>query len=445
MGSVRFSIAGLMGIVLVAAIGLAALHSSSETWAGVVLLVTLGAIGIALVGAFCRSGSARGGWIGFAVFGWIYLSAAFWPNIRWPNLPTQNLLELLAPWIGGTNAPFSGFFRAANGGMIGPGGGGAGGGGITVVWFFEIGHCLLALLAASLGALLGNRLFSAALDQSETIAAGPETAAFARPRNRWVVPLVLATSVLVLVAMIASAGAVLPPVLWAGSTFVLTWILIGLAALGALFGRGRDRKRWLGASMFGAGFLVVAFGYCCRERWEGSPVVDLLNEIRPWFPAFADGARADSESVLALNAHIHAVMNQPMPMHFSDETPLEDVVTYVRGATAHLDGKGIPIYVDPIGLNEADKTMVSTVRNIDLDGVPLQTSLRACLAQLDLAYLVRGGMLVITSQESAEGNLISASEDPFQLVGHCALALIAAGIGGLLAPLVCNRARKPGA
>ena len=35
MRSVRFSIAGLMGVVLFTAIGLAALRSSSETWAGV--------------------------------------------------------------------------------------------------------------------------------------------------------------------------------------------------------------------------------------------------------------------------------------------------------------------------------------------------------------------------------------------------------------------------
>ena len=36
---------------------------------------------------------------------------------------------------------------------------------------------------------------------------------------------------------------------------------------------------------------------------------------------------------------------------------------------------GIPIYVDPIGLQEAEKSMTSTVRNMDLEGVPLKITL----------------------------------------------------------------------
>ena len=57
MRAVRFSIAGLMGVVLVAAIGLAALRSQSQIWAGVLLLATLAAFCVALVGAFCRRGA----------------------------------------------------------------------------------------------------------------------------------------------------------------------------------------------------------------------------------------------------------------------------------------------------------------------------------------------------------------------------------------------------
>ena len=87
-------------------------------------------------------------------------------------------------------------------------------------------------------------------------------------------------------------------------------------------------------------------------------------------------------------------------MHFYEETPLEDVVKIIQNATVGADGKGIPIYVDPIGLSEADKTMTSTIRNIELDGVPLRVSLALCLKQLDLAYSVRDGYLLITSEES---------------------------------------------
>jgi hypothetical protein len=422
MRPVRLSIAGLMGIVLVTGIGLAALHSASVIWSGVLLLGTLGALGIALVGAFCGSGSARGGWIGFAVFGWIYLSTAFCANDRWPKLPTQSLLELLARWIGANSGKFPAFaggFGARMGGMGGGGMGGIGGGGGSaggddIGWFFQIGHCLLALLAASLGALLGNRLFAAALDKSETSTAGAETAAISRPQNSWVVPLLVATSVLVLVAVITSAGTVFPPGIWAGSTFLLTWLVIGVSALGALVSRATNRVACLGATLFGAGFMVLAFYHVC-ERWPGPPTGDLLNEIRPWLPAFANGRLADPESVTAANARIHEALGKGVPMHFLEATPLENVLESIKKATTGADGKAIPIYVDPVGLMEAEKTMTSTVANIDLDGVPLRTSLRVCLAQLDLAYRVEGGLLRITSQTSEDNALLATSEDAFRL------------------------------
>jgi hypothetical protein len=102
------------------------------------------------------------------------------------------------------------------------------------------------------------------------------------------------------------------------------------------------------------------------------------------------------------------------------------------------ESKGIPIYVDPIGLAEAEKTMGS-VAQIDLDGVPLKTSLHLYLAQLDLAYSIRNGVLVITSVESAR---TPAYVDPFLTAGHCLLALLAAGLGAILAPLVPHTRRE---
>ncbi len=55
-------------------------------------------------------------------------------------------------------------------------------------------------------------------------------------------------------------------------------------------------------------------------------------------------------------------------------------------------------------------------------------------------------MLVITGAESDApfhdfSVFPAVDQDPFLVVGHCLLALVAAGIGGLLAPLVCGRRR----
>jgi len=299
------------------------------------------------------------------------------------------------------------------------------------------------LLAACLGALLGNRLFGAAMDKSERTTDASPAALEARPRKRWVVPLVLVLSCLVLVVAIACAGAILPAGLWAGSSFLLTWGLIGLVALGALIGRARRREAWLGATLFGAGFMILAFGRFAYDPWPRLPTVEFLDEIRPWLPAVANGLRTGPGSTTAANARIHEALKQHVPMHVREEIPLEDVLESIQKAMRDADGKGIPIYVDPIGLQEADKTMTSTVRNINVDGVPLRTSLRLCLAQLDLAYRVQDGLLLITSEESQDTSLRAAAADAFQVVGHCILALIAAAFGGLVAPFVCALARKP--
>ena len=162
--------------------------------------------------------------------------------------------------------------------------------------------------------------------------------------------LCLLVSGVALIIVIASGGAILKPGLWAGATFILTWLLIGLLALGALIGRATPREAWLGATFFGAGFMILALARAIYQPWAGPPTVDLLNEIRPWLPAFANGRRADANSTTAANARIHEALECRVPMHFVEETPLEDVLNAIKNATRSADGKNLPIYVDPIGL-----------------------------------------------------------------------------------------------
>ena len=93
-------------------------------------------------------------------------------------------------------------------------------------------------------------------------------------------------------------------------------------------------------------------------------------------------------------------LEEPISMSFSQETPLDDVLKYIKQATTTPKFSGIPIYVDPVGLQEAERSLNSTV-TMDLEGVPLRRTLQLLLTQLGLAYFVEDGMLVITSEDSA--------------------------------------------
>ena len=78
MRQVRFSIAALMGAVLVAAFGLAVFRYGSQVSAGVLFLLTCGVLCLGVVGIVCRRGAERAWWLGFTLFGWGYMTLAFW-------------------------------------------------------------------------------------------------------------------------------------------------------------------------------------------------------------------------------------------------------------------------------------------------------------------------------------------------------------------------------
>ncbi len=107
-------------------------------------------------------------------------------------------------------------------------------------------------------------------------------------------------------------------------------------------------------------------------------------------------------------------LDEPISMSFKAETPLDDVLKYIQQASTTPTYSGIPIYVDPIGLQEAERSFQSTVK-INLEGVPLRRTLQLLLTQLGLAYFVEDGMLVITSEDSAKKPLPSPMAGPTPL------------------------------
>ena len=97
----------------------------------------------------------------------------------------------------------------------------------------------------------------------------------------------------------------LPPALWAGLTFLLTCVLLGFAILGTLMVRGRSREIWLGASLFGWGYLILAFGLhpfqaTCPYLVTGQ----FLSAIRPWFPPSVSGLPATEDRADPANIRI---------------------------------------------------------------------------------------------------------------------------------------------
>jgi hypothetical protein len=103
---------------------------------------------------------------------------------------------------------------------------------------------------------------------------------------------------------------------------------------------------------------------------------------------------------------IYEVLNEPLTTAYPNGASLEDMLKDIKVRTT---GKpklksGIPIYVDPVGLQEANRTMTSKVkRPVITDRTTLGDQIRQALEPLGLAYMVRDGFMMITSKESWEG------------------------------------------
>jgi RNA polymerase sigma factor (sigma-70 family) len=108
-------------------------------------------------------------------------------------------------------------------------------------------------------------------------------------------------------------------------------------------------------------------------------------------------------------------LEEPISMSFATETALDDVLKYIKQATTTPKYSGIPIYVDPLGLQEAERSLNSTV-TMDLEGIPLRRTLQLMLTQLGLAYFVEDGILVVTAEDSANQPLPPSMRRPSPLM-----------------------------
>ena len=71
----RFTIASLLVVVLLVAVGFAALRESNETWDSGLFTLTLGVLLVSILLGIHRTESRRAFWLGFALFGCGYLGS----------------------------------------------------------------------------------------------------------------------------------------------------------------------------------------------------------------------------------------------------------------------------------------------------------------------------------------------------------------------------------
>jgi hypothetical protein len=92
----RFSIRTLMAVVVVAAIGLAALRNANDLWAGVLLTIVFLALASAVMAALILRDRERYTWAGFAFFAGGYLAMTLGPGLSAPFKAHFGTTALLA-------------------------------------------------------------------------------------------------------------------------------------------------------------------------------------------------------------------------------------------------------------------------------------------------------------------------------------------------------------
>ena len=187
----RFKIRSIIGLIVICGVALAALKESTDLWEKGVFSFTLLILLLSVLFAVHRRGASQAFWLGFALFGSVYLGLSLIPPIesrlissqglgylhyRLPGQSAQNVvLTITTPTVGTMNVPTGSIASS-------PGGGQGqlrvstdglvrvwhlGSGRLMATWggskenFVAIGHTLLALVMAWIGGMVSRRLASA--------------------------------------------------------------------------------------------------------------------------------------------------------------------------------------------------------------------------------------------------------------------------------------------
>jgi hypothetical protein len=230
----------------------------------------------------------------------------------------------------------------------------------------------------------------------------------------------------------------------AAAVLLVTQAVLAVAVLAVIYRTQERRAFWLGFALFGWGYMALTWDSWWRYGADRPEMLTSMTLDRlEYYLRHSPGQQVGFLSLIRpfdsdeKNKRILEKLDEPISVSFNAETPLEDVLNYIKQATTTATYSGIPIYVDPIGLSEADKTMSSTVRNMDLEGVPLKRTLSLLLNQLGLDYVVEYCMLKI-----GVASKLSNSSGAFHRMGHCYWALLAALCGGFAGRVLHRGSRR---
>ena len=158
------------------------------------------------------------------------------------------------------------------------------------------------------------------------------------------------------------------------------------------------RNEWLACGIAWAVLSMIGTRNTqAQEAAEQTKVAASAPADDPFAGGESPVARADVPADRDLEARIRKALTQPTTMEFV-ETPLQDAVDYLK------DFHSIEIQLDEKALEEAavgsDTPVTGTLRAISLE-----SALNLMLRRLDLTYLVRNGVLLISTPE-AVANMI---------------------------------------
>jgi hypothetical protein len=97
----RFSIGSLLAVIAIVGVAMAALRNPSYLWANAAFTAALLAVVAAVVNAIVGKGARRAYWLGFALFGGVYLAVCSIPALRdsvCPHLVTEAIFDMVYPY-----------------------------------------------------------------------------------------------------------------------------------------------------------------------------------------------------------------------------------------------------------------------------------------------------------------------------------------------------------